>query len=52
MAKNIGEYDELRIKLRLIELRDSNNMVIIDGKLLNISSVGLTKEFEYLYSLI
>ena len=48
MAKNIGEYDELRIKLRLIELRDSNNMVIIDGKLLNISSVGLTKEFESL----
>lgn len=45
MAKNIGEYDELRIKLRLIELRDSNNDVIIDGKTYHIKSVGLENEF-------
>lgn len=46
MAKNAGEYDELRIKLRLIELRDSNNNVTIDGKTYNIKSVGLEQEFQ------
>lgn len=45
MAKNIGEYDELRIKLRLIELRDSKNPVTIDGKQMLITSVKLEKEF-------
>lgn len=45
MAKNVGEYDELRIKLRLIELRDSNNNVTIDGKTLCIDSVSLEQEF-------
>lgn len=48
MAKNVGEYDELRIKLRLIELRDSNNNVTIDGKTYNIKSVGLELEFKSL----
>lgn len=48
MAKNVGEYDELRIKLRLIELRDSNNNVTIDGKTYNIKSVGLEQEFKSL----
>ena len=48
MAKNVGEYDELRIKLRLIELRDTNNNVTIDGKAFCINSVGLEKEFNSL----
>ena len=48
MAKNVGEYDELRIKLRLIELRDSNNTIIIDGKIIKLDSVGLEKEFASL----
>lgn len=48
MAKNIGEYDELRIKLRLIELRDQNLPVIIDGKSFNITSIGLENEFSSL----
>ncbi len=48
MSKNIGEYDELRIKLRLIELRDENNMIIIDGKFINIQSLGLVSEFASL----
>lgn len=45
MGKNIGEYDELRIKLRLIELRDNKQVITIDGKTFNISSIGLEKEF-------
>lgn len=45
MSKNVGEYDELRIKLRLIELRDKNDSVTIDGKKFNITSVGLKEEF-------
>lgn len=45
MSKNIGEYDELRIKLRLIELRDQNQRIIIGGKSINISSIGLEREF-------
>lgn len=48
MTKNIGEYDELRIKLRLIELRDSNNEVVINGRKFKITSVGLEKEFSNL----
>ncbi|HPH53082.1 MAG TPA: hypothetical protein PLY62_03355 [Bacteroidales bacterium] len=48
MPKNAGEYDELRIKLRLIELRDSNNTVTIYGKRFNINSVGLESEFASL----
>ena len=48
MAKNVGEYDELRIKLRLIELRDSNNTVTIGGKTIKITSVGLGQEFHSL----
>ncbi|MBQ8493508.1 MAG: hypothetical protein IJ464_04430 [Alistipes sp.] len=31
MAKNIGEYDEMRAKLRLIELRDAGKSIIIGG---------------------
>ena len=45
MGKNVGEYDELRIKLRLIELRDQQEDLVIDGKKLFIKSVGLEKEF-------
>lgn len=45
MAKNVGEYDELRIKLRLIQLRDSNKEVVIDGKKFKITSIGLETEF-------
>ena len=45
MTKNVGEYDELRIKLRLIELRDSNQEIVINGKKLKIKSVGLEREF-------
>jgi len=32
MAKNIGEYDEMRAKLHLIELRDAGKTVTIGGK--------------------
>lgn len=32
MAKNIGEYDEMRAKLHLIELRDAGKTVVIGGK--------------------
>ncbi len=45
MSKNVGEYDELRIKLRLIELRDQKQSVVIDGKSIIISSIGLEREF-------
>lgn len=49
MAKNIGEYDELRIKLRLIELRDCGGCIEIgDGTGRVITSVGLEKEFASL----
>lgn len=48
MPKNVGEYDELRIKLRLIELRDSGRKVRIDGKDFDITSVGLVEEFNSL----
>ncbi len=39
MAKNIGEYDEMRAKLHLIELRDAGKSVIIGGKKTIIQSV-------------
>lgn len=39
MAKNIGEYDEMRVKLRLIELRDAGKSVIIGGKNILVRSV-------------
>ena len=45
MGKNIGEYDELRIKLKLIELRDSNSTIKIGKRRIKIKSVGLEKEF-------
>ena len=45
MGKNIGEYDELRIKLRLIELRDSKSTIKIGNHTIKIKSVGLEKEF-------
>ena len=45
MSKNIGEYDELRIKLRLIELRDRHQEITIDGTSLEIDSIGLEREF-------
>lgn len=46
MGKNVGEYDELRIKLRLIELRDNSHKVTFNGK--DIVSVGLVDEFAKL----
>lgn len=39
MAKNIGEYDEMRAKLHLIELRDAGKTVVIAGKNVVVSSV-------------
>ena len=39
MAKNIGEYDEMRIKLRLIELRDLNENLFIHGCNQKVTSV-------------
>ena len=36
MAKNIGEYDEMRAKLHLIELRDAAKPVTINGKTVTI----------------
>ena len=45
MAKNVGEYDELRIKLRLIQLRDNKHSIRINGVLTPITSVGLETEF-------
>lgn len=40
MAKNIGEYDEMRAKLHLIELRDSGKSVVINGKEIAVQSVS------------
>ena len=40
MAKNIGEYDEMRAKLRLIELRDAGKSLVIGGKAVVIQSVA------------
>ena len=48
MSKNVGEYDELRIKLRLIELRDAHKEVVISGKKFQIQSVSLHREFDAL----
>ena len=39
MAKNIGEYDEMRAKLHLIELRDTGKSVVIDGRTVIVQSV-------------
>lgn len=39
MAKNIGEYDEMRAKLRLIELRDAGSSLVIGGKEVAIQTV-------------
>lgn len=39
MAKNIGEYDEMRAKLHLIELRDKGKSVIIGGKSVVVKTV-------------
>lgn len=39
MAKNIGEYDEMRAKLHLIELRDAAKPVTINGKRVVIRTV-------------
>ena len=39
MAKNIGEYDEMRAKLHLIELRDAGKTVVIAGKNVVVSTV-------------
>ena len=46
MSKNKGEYDELRIKLRLIELRDTGATIRVGGKYIKIESVGLDYEFS------
>ena len=48
MAKNVGEYDEMRIKLRLIELRDAEQPIVIDGQELHIQSVKMGEEFSSL----
>ena len=48
MAKNVGEYDEMRIKLRLIELRDAEQLIVIDGQELHIQSVKMGEEFSSL----
>lgn len=45
MAKNDGEYDELRIKLRLIEMRDQQVSFNVNGIRHTITSVGLENEF-------
>ncbi len=39
MAKNIGEYDEMRVKLHLIELRDTKKTVTIRGKKVDVLSI-------------
>lgn len=48
MSKNKGEYDELRLKLRLIELRDKDATIRVGGKDIKIESVGLENEFLHL----
>lgn len=39
MAKNVGEYDEMRAKLHLIALRDTGKSVIINGKTIVVKTV-------------
>lgn len=39
MSKNVGEYDEMRAKLRLIEMRDAHQSIKINGKSIEIHSV-------------
>ncbi len=39
MAKNIGEYDEMRAKLHLIELRDAKKTIVLGGKSVVVTSV-------------
>ncbi len=39
MPKNIGEYDEMRAKLHLIELRDTGKAITIEGKGVVVRSV-------------
>lgn len=39
MAKNIGEYDEMRAKLHLIQLRDTKKTVTIGGNEVDVLSV-------------
>lgn len=39
MAKNIGEYDEMRVKLHLIELRDAKKTITIRGKKVDVLSI-------------
>lgn len=48
MSKNVGEYDELRIKLRLVQLRDEKKPIVIDGKETTLLSIGLEREFSSL----
>jgi len=45
MSKNVGEYDELRMKLRLIEMRDKGESLVIGGKVIKIQSVKMDSEF-------
>lgn len=45
MPKNVGEYDELRMKLRLIELRDKHETITVSGRTISINTVGLEHEF-------
>lgn len=40
MAKNIGEFDEMKAKLHLIELRDAGKSITINGKQVRVFSVG------------
>lgn len=46
MAKNIGEIDEVLVKLRLIELRDSGGSIKIDGQQVTVNNVSLKREFD------
>lgn len=47
MAKNIGEYDEMRANLRLIELRDTKKTVTMGGNVVGVLSVKNYKGEEF-----
>lgn len=45
MANYLGEYDKLRVLLRLIELRDEHNEIVLDKTPVSIHTVGLVNEY-------
>lgn len=47
MAKNIGEYDEMRANLRLIELRDTKKTVTMGGNVVGVLCVKNYKGEEF-----